>query len=107
MSTHEKLIAKADYSSASAVVVFEVMAEETSVSPSRHGWWRKAQLGRPQYANNIAVATRGRRFSQPCSKFRGELALILEDLISLAVEEQKGSSGNGLQDPCSCRSLRL
>jgi hypothetical protein len=29
-------------------------------------------------------------------KFRGELALILEDLSSLAVEKQKGSSGNGL-----------
>ncbi len=48
-----------------------------------------------------------RRFSHRRSKFLGELALILEDLFSLAVEEQKGSSGNGLQDRCSCRSLLL
>jgi hypothetical protein len=36
MSTREKPIAEADYSSASALVVFEAMAEETSVSPLRH-----------------------------------------------------------------------
>ena len=107
MSIREKLIAETDYSSVSALVIFEAMAEETSVSPLRHGRWRKAQLGRPQYANNIAVGTRGGGFPNRRSKFRGELALILEDLFSLAVEEQKGSSGNGLQDRCSCRSLLL
>jgi len=48
MSTREKLIAEVDYSSASPLAIFEAMAEETSVSPLRHGWWRKAQLGRPQ-----------------------------------------------------------
>jgi hypothetical protein len=37
MSTREKLIAEADYSSASALVIFEAMAEETSVSALRHG----------------------------------------------------------------------
>jgi len=107
MATREKLIAEVDYSSASAVVIFEVMAEETSVSPLRHGWWRKAQLGRPQYATILLLGRRGGGFPNRRSKFRGKLALILEDLFSLAVEEQKGSSGNGLQDRCSCRSLLL
>ena len=37
MSIREKLIAEADYSSASALVIFEAMAEETRVSPLRNG----------------------------------------------------------------------
>jgi hypothetical protein len=59
MSTREKLIAEADYSSASALVIFEAMAEETSVSPLRHGRWPGSGLARIDLLEVIRVAGEG------------------------------------------------